>query len=111
MPEMPTASSPGDGERTAAATFALELRQISKRFGLIEANRAVDLRISPGEIRGLVGENGAGKSTLMAIASGLPRPPTPPPRARSWSTALFASSRAATTPSPSGSTWSISTSC
>jgi general nucleoside transport system ATP-binding protein len=74
MPEMPTASSPGDGERTAAATFALELRQISKRFGLIEANRAVDLRISPGEIRGLVGENGAGKSTLMAIASGLDSP-------------------------------------
>jgi ABC-type uncharacterized transport system ATPase subunit len=58
----------------AGATFALELRDISKRFGMIEANKAVDLQIRPGEIRGLVGENGAGKSTLMAIASGLYSP-------------------------------------
>jgi simple sugar transport system ATP-binding protein len=47
---------------------------VSKRFGLIQAVRGVDLQIRAGEIRGLVGENGAGKSTLMAIASGLHRP-------------------------------------
>ncbi|HEV7771907.1 MAG TPA: ABC transporter ATP-binding protein [Conexibacter sp.] len=47
---------------------------MSKRFGAVQANRAIDLQIRPGEIRGLVGENGAGKSTLMAIASGLYRP-------------------------------------
>jgi simple sugar transport system ATP-binding protein len=57
-----------------AEPFVLELRQVSKRFGLVEAVRSVDLQIRAGEIRGLVGENGAGKSTLMAIASGLYRP-------------------------------------
>lgn len=54
--------------------FCLELRKVTKRFGPIVANNAVDFTVAPGEIRGLVGENGAGKSTLMAIASGLYRP-------------------------------------
>jgi general nucleoside transport system ATP-binding protein len=59
---------------TSASETALELRKVSKSFGAIVANREVDLRIRPGEIRGIVGENGAGKSTLMAIASGLYTP-------------------------------------
>jgi simple sugar transport system ATP-binding protein len=63
-----------DTQPTTAAPFALELRDVSKRFGLVQANRSVNLQIRPGEIRGLVGENGAGKSTLMAIASGLYTP-------------------------------------
>ncbi len=53
---------------------ALQLRGVSKRFGLVQANDDVDFAVRPGEIRGLVGENGAGKSTLMAIASGLYAP-------------------------------------
>ena len=72
---MPVEASEHMGERSAEEpALALELRGVSKRFGLIQANDRVDFEIGPGEIRGLVGENGAGKSTLMTIASGLYQP-------------------------------------
>ncbi len=48
----------------------LDMRGIDKRFPGAHALRAVDLRIAPGEIVGLVGENGAGKSTLVRILAG-----------------------------------------
>jgi ribose transport system ATP-binding protein len=49
----------------------LELSGISKSFGGVQALRAVDFSLQPGEIHGLVGENGAGKSTLMKIIAGV----------------------------------------
>ena len=52
----------------------LELCEISKLFPGTLANDAIDLRVMPGEIHGLVGENGAGKSTLVKIIYGLLRP-------------------------------------
>ena len=52
----------------------VELRQVSKRFGGVQALHLVDLEITPGSIHALVGENGAGKSTLGKILAGVHRP-------------------------------------
>ncbi|MCC8166269.1 MAG: sugar ABC transporter ATP-binding protein [Planctomycetes bacterium] len=54
-------------------TPCVEMKNIRKRYGGVEALKSVDFSIMPGEIRGLVGENGAGKSTLMKILSGAVR--------------------------------------
>ena len=55
---------------TMAAPPAIECRGITKRFGHVLANDAVDLVVRRGSIHGVIGENGAGKSTLMAILHG-----------------------------------------
>ncbi len=52
----------------------LELRNINKRFGGVQALKQVDFSVSSGEIHCLVGENGSGKSTLIKIISGVYAP-------------------------------------
>ena len=43
----------------------LEVKEISKHFGGVQALKNVSVAFRDGEIHGIVGENGAGKSTLM----------------------------------------------
>lgn len=48
----------------------VELRNITKNFGAVQALRGVDLVLRHNEVLGLVGDNAAGKSTLMKVLSG-----------------------------------------
>ena len=48
----------------------LELNNISRHFGAIQAVNDVSLSIEPGEVVGLMGDNGAGKSTLVKMIAG-----------------------------------------
>jgi len=52
------------------ATAALELHEVSKRFGRTEIIRGVSLQIPLGERHAIIGPNGAGKSTLFNLISG-----------------------------------------
>ena len=60
--------------RTAEVPPALELGNISKRFGAVHALDDVSFSARSGRVHALLGENGAGKTTLMRIAYGLLRP-------------------------------------
>ena len=50
---------------------AIELRNITKRFGSVVANDGINLALNRGEILSLLGENGSGKTTLMNMLSGI----------------------------------------
>ncbi len=52
-------------------TIALELKNVSKYFGSVIANKNVDLNLYKGEILAVLGENGCGKTTLMNMIAGI----------------------------------------
>ena len=49
----------------------LELREVSKSFGSVQALQEVDFEVRDGEVMALVGDNGAGKSTLIKCIAGI----------------------------------------
>ena len=52
-------------------SYAIELKNITKRFGKVTANDKVCLSVKKGEILSILGENGSGKTTLMNMISGI----------------------------------------
>ena len=52
-------------------TAAIQLKNISKTFGSVVANKNVNLEVRKGEILSILGENGSGKTTLMNMISGI----------------------------------------
>jgi ribose/xylose/arabinose/galactoside ABC-type transport system permease subunit/ABC-type branched-subunit amino acid transport system ATPase component len=77
-PGLDGSSAGRDGPVAAAGNGrpapALEVSDITKRYGPVVALRGVSLALDRGEVLGLVGDNGAGKSTLISIISGVARP-------------------------------------
>ncbi|OIQ92259.1 putative ABC transporter ATP-binding protein YxlF [mine drainage metagenome] len=53
------------------ANNVIEVRQVAKRYGEVQAVDGVDLAIEAGQVFGLIGHNGAGKSTLFKMMLGL----------------------------------------
>jgi ABC-2 type transport system ATP-binding protein len=49
----------------------IEIQNLVKRYGKVEALKGVSLGVAPGEIFGLLGQNGAGKTTLVKILLGI----------------------------------------
>jgi D-xylose transport system ATP-binding protein len=62
--------------RSAVDVPRLQLRNICKSFGGVQALKHVDFEVYDGEVVGLVGDNGAGKSTLIKTISGAYIPDT-----------------------------------
>ena len=52
------------------AEFVLEMKNVTKAFGVVKALKDVSINLRPNEILAICGENGAGKSTLMKVLSG-----------------------------------------
>ena len=53
------------------SSAAIELKNITKTFGSVIANKNVSLTVNKGEILSILGENGSGKTTLMNMISGI----------------------------------------
>ena len=65
--------SPAAEERVTALApaCAVKMENVTKRFGKVVANNAINLELREGEILSLLGENGSGKTTLMNMLSGI----------------------------------------
>lgn len=53
---------------------AIELKNITKTFGDVVANKNVNLKLNKHEVLAILGENGSGKTTLMNMISGIYAP-------------------------------------
>jgi general nucleoside transport system ATP-binding protein len=69
-----SAGAPASGASATLQPPRVRIRGLTKRYGPILANDAIDLEIKRGGIHAIVGENGAGKTTLMRALYGLVEP-------------------------------------
>ncbi len=75
-------------------TSVVEVRDLTKRYGRVQAVADLDFEVGAGQVCGLLGPNGAGKTTALRMLVGLIQPTAgearlfdrgrAPGRARSW---------------------------
>lgn len=65
-----------DYQTNSANEYILEICDVSKKYGGIQALNGINMKIKKGEVHALVGENGAGKSTLIKVLTGAIKPTT-----------------------------------
>ena len=66
--------APDPAARRSNGAALLQATGLEKRFGGVAALQSVDVRIEPGEVRGLIGPNGSGKTTLLRVLGGTVAP-------------------------------------
>src|SRR3989440_8900663 len=74
MDEMETAAAEQPQQRGESTTPLLELRNISKQYGVNKVLNEVSFHVGRAEIVALLGDNGAGKSTTVKTISGVVQP-------------------------------------
>jgi ABC-2 type transport system ATP-binding protein len=63
-----------DNGKGSAPQPAIEVRELTKTFGEVQAVRGVDFEVSMGEVFGFLGPNGAGKTTTINMLCTLAKP-------------------------------------
>src|SRR5215472_4390637 len=58
----------------ATGETAIELREVSKRFGQVQAVDRLSFAVPQGQVVALLGPNGSGKTTTISLLLGLRRP-------------------------------------
>ncbi|MGZ4717877.1 MAG: MFS transporter [Acidimicrobiales bacterium] len=76
QPTPVTVAMVAEPESTEPSIPALQVIDLTVRFGGIQAVGGVSLTVAPGEIVGIIGPNGAGKTTLFDLISGFTRADT-----------------------------------
>ena len=67
-------SAPTTTPPSVATDVILEVRNVSKRFGGVQAVNDASLHVERGKVTGVIGPNGSGKSTMFNLITGLARP-------------------------------------